>query len=220
MSSIRSLLLSSLLLPLSALAQPAQQTPPIEAADTAAISRIDMAALVECRLGHDEFQTVLPILMQPLKAVSIGWQPLPRANMFMSEYRLTQPVTVFGHRTDHLAFSGDAAFAILDLPDPRVLARELKLDEGIDTPEKVMLGKEVSSEDMVDPATGRPTGIIASAVLTVSNVASHPGRTLVGCSYSRYQEEPGQSETDRDAGGANAGNAKPAGPHRADPSQQ
>ena len=142
----------------------------------------DLAALIECRGDLGQLGALAPLLEDPLKAVSQGWQPLPQANMFMSEYRLLTPIRVFGHDTDHIAFSGGGIVALLDLPDPRPLAKQLALETAVDTPAKAMFGKEVRSEEVRDQASGK--ALIDSAVLNVSNVSSHPGKTLAGCSYS------------------------------------
>ncbi|MDR7067711.1 hypothetical protein J2X02_000528 [Pseudoxanthomonas japonensis] len=149
---------------------------------TAQEARPDLAALIECRGDLGQLTAIAPLLEDPLKAVALGWQPLPQANMFMSEYRLLAPVRVFGHDTDHIAFSGGGVVAVLDLPDPRPLAKQLELETAVDTPAKAMFGKEVRSEEIRDPASGKM--LIDSAVLNVSNVSSHPGKTLAGCSYS------------------------------------
>lgn len=143
---------------------------------------IDLKALIECRQRVADFAALPPVLGDPLKAVALGWRPLPQQNPFMTEYTLAEPITVFGHATSQIAFSGPAVMAVLDLPDPRVLARQLRLEEGVDTPDKVMYGRELVSDDVADPKTGEP--MIESIVLSVSNVRSHPGRTLAGCSYS------------------------------------
>ena len=96
---------------------------------------------------------------------------------------------MFGQSTDHIAFTGDSIIAILDLPDPRPLAKQLELETGIDTPDKALFGKELVSEEEHDEATGMT--LIRSVVLNVSNVSSHPGKTLAGCSYSLdLAEEP------------------------------
>ena len=142
----------------------------------------DLAALIECRGDLGQLGALAPTLEDPLKAVALGLQPLPQANMFMSEYRLARPIRVFGHDTDHIAFSGSGVVAVLDLPDPRPLAKQLALETAVDTPDKAMFGKEVRSEEARDPVTGKV--LIDSAVLNVSNVSSHPGKTLAGCSYS------------------------------------
>jgi len=57
----------------------------------------------------------------------------------------------------------------------------------IDTPAKAMFGKELRSVEHRDPESGRT--LIESLVLNVSNVDSHPGKTLVGCSYSLDPDE-------------------------------
>ncbi|MFT3762103.1 MAG: hypothetical protein QM761_05725 [Pseudoxanthomonas sp.] len=141
----------------------------------------DLPALIECRAQLADFHALAPALQDPLKAVALGWKPLPQANMFMTEFQLTVPIRVFGHDTDRIAFSGDGIVAVLDLPDPRPLARQLQLETGVDTPEKAMFGKEVRGVETTDPQTGKP--LYESAVLNVSNVSSHPGKTLAGCSY-------------------------------------
>ena len=66
--------------------------------------------------------------------------------------------------------------------DCRKLAEELKLETGYDTDGKFMAGRELVSRDVVDAKTGEP--MIESVILSVSNVKSHPGKTLAGCTYS------------------------------------
>ena len=155
----------------------------------------DLAALLECRLGYEDFMAYMPVLQDPLKAVALGWRPLPQANPFMLEYRLNTPVTLFGRQSDHIAFAGDGVVAVLDLADPRVLARELQLETGVDTPRKAIFGLEARAGEVVGP-DGVP-GWIESAVINVSNVDSHPGKTLAGCSYSL---DPPQSDAEPQAG--------------------
>ncbi|MET0289918.1 MAG: hypothetical protein ABW178_09860 [Pseudoxanthomonas sp.] len=149
---------------------------------------IDLAALIECRKDVSDFLTVEPTVQDPLKSVAQGWQPLPQKNMFMREFKLARPVTVFGHSTDQIAFYADSVMAIVDLPDPRPLAKQLALETGIDTPEKAIFGKEVRSTDTFDEKTGAT--LIQSIILNVSNVESHPGKTLVGCTYNLDTEGP------------------------------
>lgn len=148
----------------------------------------DLAALIECRGSYERFMALLPVLADPLAAIALGWRPQPQANPFMIEYRLNAPVTVFGHHSDHIAIAGDAVLAVLDLTDPRVLARQLQLETGVDTPQKALFGLEVRAEEVPARDGGGPW--IESAVVNVSNVDSHPGKTLAGCSYSRDPLEP------------------------------
>ena len=171
----RSLLLALLLS--APVAAPAQD------ADAGAAAPLpDLSALLQCRLGYADFMAYMPVLQDPLRAVALGWRPLPQANPFMLEYALNQPVAVFGRQADHIAFAGDGVVAVLDLADPRVLARELQLETGVDTPGKAIFGLEARAEEVVGP-DGAP-GWVESAVINVSNVDSHPGKTLAGCSYS------------------------------------
>ncbi len=153
---------------------------------------IDLAALIECRLDYASFMRFMPVLQDPLQAVALGWRPQPQANPFMVEYRLNRPITVHGQSTDHIAFAGDGVLAVLDLADPRPLARQLKLETGVDTPQKALFGLEVRADEVVGP-DGTP-GWLESAVINVSNVDSHPGRTLAGCGYGL--EPPERLETD------------------------
>lgn len=169
---------------------PAAEAAPAEG--TAAIAAApDLAALIECRGSYEAFMALLPVQADPLAAVALGWRPQPQANPFMVEYRLNTPVTVFGHSSDHIAFAGDAVLAVLELAEPRELARRLHLETGIDTPQKALFGLEVRAEEV--PARDGQGPWIESAVINVSNVDSHSGRTLAGCSYSRDPLEPEES---------------------------
>ena len=173
---------------------------------------IDLSALLECRASYEAFMALVPVQADPLRAVALGWQPLPQANPFMVEYRLNAPVQAFGHATDHIAFAGDGVVAVLDLPEPRVLARALALETAVDTPAKALFGREVRAEETAPDTDG--TVWIESAVVTVSNVDSHPGRTLAGCSYSLDPWEPDAEEaasaTQADASTEASADASPA----------
>ncbi|MCS4234196.1 hypothetical protein ACTUVK_000767 [Stenotrophomonas rhizophila] len=152
---------------------------------------LDLAALIECRQGLADYSAVAPVVADPLKAVAAGLQPLPQSNQFMSEFRLATPLTVFGQRTEYVAVAGASIMAILDLADPRPLARSLALEDGVDTPDKFMAGRELVSRDVTDPRTGEP--MIESVILSLSTVKTHPGKTLAGCTYSLDlppEEEP------------------------------
>ncbi len=152
---------------------------------------IDLPALIECRQGVSDFAALAPVVNDPLKAVALGWRPLPQGNLFMAEYQLNTPITVFGHRSDHVAMAGGTIIAILDLPDPRPLAKQLDLEVGYDADDKFMAGRELVSRDVNDAKTGE--ALIESVVLGVSNVKSHPGKTLAGCTYSLDQPAEGEA---------------------------
>lgn len=115
---------------------------------------LDLTALIECRQSVGDYDAVAPVVADPLKAVANGLQPLPQTNQFMTEFRLAAPITVFGERAEYIAVAGASIMAILDLADPRPLAKRLALEDGVDTPEKFMAGRELVSRDVNDPRTG------------------------------------------------------------------
>ncbi|PZU27329.1 MAG: hypothetical protein DI584_09280 [Stenotrophomonas sp.] len=154
----------------------------LAAGSARAQSTIDLPALIECQQSVSEFAALAPIVNDPLKAVALGWRPLPQGNLFMAEYMLNTPITVFGHSADHIAMAGGTIIAILDMPDPRPLAKQLELETGYDAPDKFMAGRELVSRDVNDAKTGE--ALIESVILGVSTVKSHPGKTLAGCTYS------------------------------------
>lgn len=143
---------------------------------------LDLTALIECRQSVSDYDAVAPVVADPLKAVANGLQPLPQTNQFMSEFRLAAPITVFGERAEYITVAGASIMAILDLADPRPLAKRLALEDGVDTPVKFMAGRELVSRDVTDPRTGE--ALIESVILSLSTVKSHPGKTLAGCTYS------------------------------------
>ena len=51
----------------------------------------DIAALLECRLDHADFVAYFPVLQDPLKAVALGWRPLPQASRRPSCRACTTP---------------------------------------------------------------------------------------------------------------------------------
>ncbi|MFT4196615.1 MAG: hypothetical protein QM601_01655 [Pseudoxanthomonas sp.] len=157
--------------------------PPVAPAATPA----DLQALVECRKEVPDFYALEPLLGDPARIAALGWTPLPRVNPFMTEYRLPAPIEVFGSRTNHIAFAGSSIIAVLDLPDPRPLAHRLQLETGLDTPQKALFGKQLRVSEKHDPASGRT--LYLAVILNVSNVDSHPGKTLAGCTYDLDTDE-------------------------------
>ena len=140
------------------------------AAPPAFASSLDLPALIECRQGVADLAALAPLLADPLKAVAQGLQPLPQGNQFMSEYRLAQPITVFGVATERVAMAGASIMAILDQADPRPLAKRLGLETGYDQDGKFMAGRELVSRDVTDPKTGEAQ--IESIILSVPTLAS------------------------------------------------
>lgn len=113
----------------------------------------DLEALIECRQRAIDYAQLVPLLEDPPKATTLGWHPLPATNPFMTEYTLHTPIHVFGHQTKHIALSGGSIIAILDLTDPRPLARTLRLDTAIDIPKKPYSD---ANSPALTPPTPRP----------------------------------------------------------------
>lgn len=141
----------------------------------------DLSALIECRAQHADFAALAELLGDEARRAKLGLAPLPQANPYMQEFALARPIAAFGHETEHIAFYGENIIAVLDLPDPRPLAKQLQLETAIDTPERAMFGKEVRG---TETRGTKGEALYDSAVLNVTNVASHPGKTLAGCSYA------------------------------------
>ena len=144
----------------------------------------DLAALVQCQSALEDYAALVTPVDDPLAAVALGWAPQPRSNPFMAEYRLNTPVAAFGLHSDWLAISGGTVMLVLDAgsASPQALADQLALEVLVDEDGKFMAGREVRSVDVVDDDSGQT--LIESAVLGVSTVTSHPGKLLVGCTYS------------------------------------
>ncbi|MDP3550545.1 MAG: hypothetical protein Q8R81_09125 [Novosphingobium sp.] len=139
-------------------------------------------------------------------AAQLGWTKVESDNPFLLEYELPEPIAVTGHwATRRVVFSSTAVLAILDEPDPNVVAMPEGIVNEMDPQplidELVATGRttreEVESEirfrkflgqrvlaDVTEPAE-TPDGFGTHTVIarSVSNVTSHPGKTLYGCSY-------------------------------------
>jgi hypothetical protein len=139
-------------------------------------------------------------------AAQLGWTKVESENPFLLEYELPEPITVTGNwTTRRIAFSSSAVLAILDEPDPEVIAKTEGIINEMDPQplidELVASGRatreEVESEirfrkflgqrvlaDVTEPAE-TPDGFGTHTVIarSVSNATSHPGKTLYGCSY-------------------------------------
>lgn len=135
-----------------------------------------------------------------------GWKKVKSSNFLMNEYDLPAPITVAGHySTRRIAFSSNAILAVLDLPDPQVLAREQHIENALDPNELInalvadgtMTRAEAEAEfpfrkfmgervvvDETEPAGGESSfGAHTLITLNVSNATTHPGKTFYGCAY-------------------------------------
>jgi hypothetical protein len=144
---------------------------------------LDLPALIECRGSTSDFLN-LAMDKKP------GWKPVPETNMFMAEYTLPAPISVFTYKTQRVAFTASGIVAVLDLSDPHPLAAQLEMKPFVDTPQKVMFTKQISNKKERDEKIRAIRS--ESVTLNVSTVTTHPGKTLAGCEYRmdvRFDDE-------------------------------
>ena len=133
---------------------------------------------------------------------SRGWTKVDSHDPFLSEYRLPAPITVVGEKTSTIVFSGSGIAAVLDVADPAPIALREEIINSIPsreeaarmfglTPEQAMMLPENhlfrGERVVVDTIeTDRDSNIKykVRVVRLITNAKSHPGKTLVGCSYS------------------------------------
>ncbi len=168
---------------------------------------IDIVDAIECRLDAPTFNALLFALGDDVEMVQKrGWTKVGSKNLMLAEYKLSKPITVAGHyQTRRIAFTSSAVLAILDLPDPAPLARELGITNAADSGQLLdalrkegpvpsemaeamrrsgkFLGEKVVS-DTTEKATAETRfGSHTVIARNLSTVTSHPGKTLYGCSY-------------------------------------
>ena len=174
-------------------------------------AKVDIADAINCHLGAPSYNAFAWALSGEEKlAERFGWRRIESPNPFLAEYELPQPVLVTGTwSTRRIAFSSSGIMAILDLADPARIAREEGIVNALDsdaaiaeiasavqaagvatrdeveaeTPFRKFLGQRILA-DVTEPAN-EPGGLGTHTVIarSISNVTSHPGKTLYGCSY-------------------------------------
>lgn len=192
------------LLPAPSFATPLQDS--AAASEEVDPATIDVKDAIGCRLDVPTYNRFAMALTGDEKlAEKWGWKAVKSANFLLAEYQLPAPIVVGGaYSTRRIAFTSSGILAILDEPDPSVVARKERIENAMASDGLVdalvasgkvtraqaeaeikfrkFLGERVIS-DVTDPANGdqfRGRTIIA---LNVSNVTTHPGKTLYGCSY-------------------------------------
>lgn len=175
--------------------------------ETPGPEQIDIVDAIECRLDAPVYNGFALALNGEEKiADERGWVRIRNKNFLMNEYELPAPIVVAGHySTRRIAFTSSGVLAILDLADPALLAREQGIDNAVDpsplieamiasgkaTPREIeaaprsrkFLGEKILVDRTELPALGESFGARTVIGRNVSNVTTHPGRTLYGCSY-------------------------------------
>lgn len=162
---------------------------------------------INCRLDAPSYNGfAFAVVGKANLAARRHWKKVVSSNPFMDEYDLPAPVLVTGtYRTSRIAFTSTGILAILDLADPTILAREEGIANAADPEpliaELVATGKVTRAEIEADmkfrkflgervlvdtkelPKDDESFGAHTIISRNISNVTSHPGKTLYGCSY-------------------------------------
>lgn len=171
--------------------------------DPAAISEADAIA---CKLDAPAYNGfALSISGDDGIATQRHWRKVESDNPFLAEYVLPAPITVAGHATSRIAFSSSSILAVLDLADPADVARPEGVPNAADPepliaevvaagkatraeiesvlPFRKFLGEKVLVDRTAPAADGESFGTHTVVARSISNVSTHPGKTLYGCTY-------------------------------------
>lgn len=169
----------------------------------ATVSEVDA---IDCRLDAPSYTGfALSVSGDDGIAAQRRWRPIESGNPFLAEYALPAPITVAGHATSRIAFSSSGIIAILDLPDPAVVAgpegvanaadaepliaaivaagKATRAEIEAELPFRKFLGERVVSDTVTLPAGDESFGTHTRITRTIANATTHPGKTLYGCSY-------------------------------------
>jgi hypothetical protein len=158
-------------------------TAPALAVDDFDPETIDPAAVIQCRISAPHYMGFVMTMSsdgEPGSWDKRGWIKMVSPNPMMTQYRLPKPISVFGHETSVIAFTSSAMLAVLDVADPYPLAKEYGI-ESLPIPGRFMGEKLMSEGTEIDKDINMK--ISTRVALNLSTVASHPGKTLMGCSY-------------------------------------
>lgn len=147
----------------------------------------DWNRLLECRAAVGDYhQFVLEDFQNAAYQRRIGVTPVRQGNPFLNEYALGKPLDMAGYRFSHVVFSASGVMAILDEPDAAALAEKLQIPIAMRTSDKIMASQTVSETEMEPLEKMRFWHRVSRELSTVS---SHPGKTLLGCSYRVISKE-------------------------------
>lgn len=118
-----------------------------------------------------------------------GWKKQESGNPFLSQYLLPSPISVAGHKTKTIVFSANAVLAVLDIANPGQLAARENIQNSYLGTDKFLGEREVINKIEKDKETGWT--VTTRITRNISTVSSHPGKTLLGCSYNMNVNLPG-----------------------------
>lgn len=170
--------------------------------------KVDVLAALACRLDVPDYNGFAIAVSDDEHALAAkrGWHKVASGNPFMSEYELPDPIVVAGeYRTTRIGFTASGIVAVLDQPDPGVIAAQEGIANQMD-PEALIraivasgkvtrteaekaivfrkfLGNKVLVDRKVPAADAESFGTHTVIAHEISNATTHPGKTLYGCSY-------------------------------------
>jgi hypothetical protein len=150
---------------------------------------VDVADVIGCKIDAGHYMGFVMTLStddEPGSYQARGWKKLKSPNPMMTQYRLPAPVTVYGYTTSDVAFTSSAMLAVIDLADPTALAKAQNVDNIMPGAPRFMGEREISDTTEIDKEAGYT--FKKRVALNISTLASHPGKTLIGCSYHMDME--------------------------------
>jgi hypothetical protein len=147
----------------------------------------DLASMIECRTELGKYQSfVLGDFQDESYKQRMGVTKIEQPNFMLNEYKLSKPITVHGYSTSRIAFNSSGIMAVLDDIEPVALAERLKLEVVMNAGTKVLATRTILE--------GKPEKLAGMKMwrkvsMDLSTVSSHPGKTLVGCTYKIMSEE-------------------------------
>lgn len=169
----------SLVAALAMLAAETHATPPEPPLQTPAT--IPWERMIGCEVTFEEYQSfVLGDLQSADFKRRMNIRKVEQSNSFLSEYELPKAIQVFGYSTRRVVFTSSGIMAVLEESDSKSLAAKLELPVTMSFGPKI-LATRVLKETSPEIVAGMQTWKKVSRDL--STVTSHPGKTLVGCTY-------------------------------------
>ncbi|AHY58078.1 hypothetical protein [Stenotrophomonas rhizophila] len=177
--SVRSVLATALLLPWLTVVPNALANLP-EAEPGPALAA-DLVAVIECRADadvHERMGTFVRALGPQGSPAGFGpggmpaWTKADSGSAFQSDYRLSAPITVFGHATTRVALQGNVYAAVLEGVTLPAFAAAHALAPDVERPG--IVARTIAME-------GRGSGYVERMSLEAAWVARDPGGVLAGC---------------------------------------
>jgi hypothetical protein len=150
---------------------------------------VDVADVIGCKIDAGHYMGFVMTLStddEPGSYQKRGWTKMESPNPMMTQYRLPAPVTVYGYTTSEVAFTSSAMLAVIDLADPTALAKAKNVDNIMPGAPRFRGEREISDTTEINKEAGYT--FKKRVALNISTLASHPGKTLIGCSYHMDME--------------------------------